>query len=423
MLQKLSGVLSAQIAGESIAFVVAPGAGFDTFAVTASTHLTVVESTTLADGTLLSNVREDSIADGALGFAGLTTGVPDASGAFAAVAADATTPDGEVEQVSTAGEAVTETVTTSLASLTLVMNQASAQLDLAQGNVGDNDDLLDLVADLNGQIAASALAGLVKADLQGDRVRFTTTGIGIGTSLLIFGQRSFSVGATTTFDDGFALLRDLGGGQTFSALGFDEVFAIGTDRSYLVAEVPFPGWSPTVGAMSTPEGMIGRQPVLFGEAGQIIEGVDFGNILVAGFDLGEDFDADEGELVMLAPAITDPLGREGDPYDYLWQVEADNGDIVAGGTEAAFSFTPHDNGTYVVRLFVTDVERGLAAYPDEVVITAHNVAPALEAGAGQSVFEGELVSIEPLISDAGILATHRALIAWGDGTTTVLGSL
>ena len=46
--------------------------GFDALEVQAAAHQTVVETTTLGDGTPLTHVREDSTTDGALGFAGLT---------------------------------------------------------------------------------------------------------------------------------------------------------------------------------------------------------------------------------------------------------------------------------------------------------------------------------------------------------------
>src|SRR5690606_4737638 len=88
-----------------------------------------------------------------------------------------------------------------------------------------------------------------------------------------------------------------------------------------------------------------------------------------------------------------------------------------------FSFTPYDNGVYTIKLFLTDVERGLAAYPDEIIVTSLNVAPELEAGGDHEIDEGELLEIAVPFSDAGTNDTHSALVEWGDGTSTVFESL
>ncbi|MGH3554078.1 MAG: LamG domain-containing protein, partial [Mycobacterium sp.] len=279
--------ISAEIVDGAIAFVAASDSGITSLTVRSSTHTTVVEST-VVDDTTLSHIRSDAVTDGALGFAALTQGVADASGKLIAAAADATTPTGGIAQDAVDGTAVTVTTTTRAVQLLLQVGQLSALVTLSQGTVGDNGNLLDLIADLNAQIGGSALAGKVVADLDGNRVRFTTTSIGSATGLLVLGQSSFSTGAKTVFDDGFELVRNLGSGSVSSALGFDENFTSGTDRSYLVAEVPQVGWFPTAGTLIGTELVLGELPVLFGLPGEIEEGVDFGNLIVVNLDMGPD---------------------------------------------------------------------------------------------------------------------------------------
>ena len=56
----------------------------------------------------------------------------------------------------------------------------------------------------------------------------------------------------------------------------------------------------------------------------------------------------EGSLVSLSGTFTDP--GSADTHTQTWSVSASNGQVVAGGSGASFSFTPNDNGTYTVTL-------------------------------------------------------------------------
>ena len=228
--------------------------------------------------------------------------------------------------------------------------------------------------------------------------------------------------ATTTFGDGATQVRQLPGSFQSQALGFDEDGAFGTDRSYLVAEIPQVGWHPTTGTQIGAQTVLGVLPVLFGAAGEIAEDVDFGNLIVVNLDMGPDLTVNEGGLATVTPVISDPLGRS-NAFTYLWLAESSNGQVVAGGTGANFSFTPYDNGTYTLRLFVTDTERGFAAQPGTVTVTALNVAPSFEAGADRAIDEGALLALDLPFTDPGRNDTHSALINWGDGTSIALASL
>src|SRR5262249_16495554 len=56
----------------------------------------------------------------------------------------------------------------------------------------------------------------------------------------------------------------------------------------------------------------------------------------------------EGTLLTLGSSVSDP--GTADTFSYLWQVTASNGQVIADGAGASFSFTANDNGTYTVTL-------------------------------------------------------------------------
>src|SRR5262249_26433660 len=65
----------------------------------------------------------------------------------------------------------------------------------------------------------------------------------------------------------------------------------------------------------------------------------------------------EGTAITLASTVTDTGGGTG-PYTYAWSVTK-NGVAYASGTPTdgtSFTFTPNDNGTYVVSLAVTSAD-------------------------------------------------------------------
>jgi PKD repeat protein len=120
----------------------------------------------------------------------------------------------------------------------------------------------------------------------------------------------------------------------------------------------------------------------------------------------------EGTEITLTSIVDDP--GTADTFTYAWNVTKD-GSAYAGGNAASFSFTPDDNGTYVVSLVVTDDDGGVGS--DSTSITVSNVAPAVHAGADQTVNEGDTVSFAGTFTDAGAGDTHTVLWDFGDGTT------
>ncbi|MDY3559679.1 S8 family serine peptidase [Gemmata sp. JC673] len=134
---------------------------------------------------------------------------------------------------------------------------------------------------------------------------------------------------------------------------------------------------------------------------------------------GADRTVNEGTPVTLTGLFTD--AGAADTHTLSWSVSASNGQVIAGGTGAAFAFTPTDNGTYTVTFTVTDDDGGVGT--DTVVVTVNNVAPAI-AVVGNSAptigaaAEGQTVIVTAVFTDAGAADTHTATINWGDGTVT-----
>ena len=137
-------------------------------------------------------------------------------------------------------------------------------------------------------------------------------------------------------------------------------------------------------------------------------------------DAGADQTVDEGDLVSQDGSFSD--AGSGDSHTFLWQVVADNGQIIADATTEDFSFTPFDNGSYSLTFTVTDDDGDSDS--DTALITVDNVDPTVDAGADQSVDEGDLVSLDPAtFTDAGSNDTHTASIDWGDGSSLAVGSV
>lgn len=81
----------------------------------------------------------------------------------------------------------------------------------------------------------------------------------------------------------------------------------------------------------------------------------------------------EGTAISLGSSITDVAA---DTHTYSWSVTK-NGNAYATGTAANFSFTPDDNGTYVVTLTVTDDDSGVGTDSKTITVmtTVSEVVP------------------------------------------------
>ncbi|MFQ5979663.1 MAG: PKD domain-containing protein [Candidatus Heimdallarchaeota archaeon] len=137
---------------------------------------------------------------------------------------------------------------------------------------------------------------------------------------------------------------------------------------------------------------------------------------------GADQTVNEGELVSLDPATFTDDGT-GDTHTAMitWgdgTVDVGLVSEIAGSGTVSGSHTYADNGDYTITVTVTDDDSTSGS--DTLMITVNNVAPSVEAGAHQTVNEGELVSLDPAtFTDDGTGDTHTAMITWGDGTVDV----
>src|SRR5206468_1249540 len=111
---------------------------------------------------------------------------------------------------------------------------------------------------------------------------------------------------------------------------------------------------------------------------------------------GPDQTVNEGDAVNLAGTFTDPGA---DSWSYSWHVVSSNGQVIADGSGQAFSFTSNDYGTYTATFTVTDDDGGVGT--SSAVVTVSNVATTANAGADQTVNEGDTVNLFGTFTDPG----------------------
>jgi PKD repeat protein len=87
-----------------------------------------------------------------------------------------------------------------------------------------------------------------------------------------------------------------------------------------------------------------------------------------------------------------------------------DGSPYASGAAAGLSFTPNDNGAYVVSLTATDDDGGMGTAPT-VTITVANVAPAVVINGAPSIGSvGSTITLTNTVTDPGSLDTFT--YAW-----------
>jgi Ca2+-binding RTX toxin-like protein len=109
---------------------------------------------------------------------------------------------------------------------------------------------------------------------------------------------------------------------------------------------------------------------------------------------------------------------------YEWTVTRD-GDEVATGTTADFSFTPDDDGSYVVSLEVTDGDEAAGdVATDSETLTVDNVAPVAGISGPSAGVHGQPVTFTLTASDADAdeAAGFTYVINWGDGQTETVAA-
>ncbi len=106
-------------------------------------------------------------------------------------------------------------------------------------------------------------------------------------------------------------------------------------------------------------------------------------------------------------------------FTYSWRVTK-NGNPYASGSGANFSFTPDDEGTFVVTFQATD-DGGMTG-TDSMTIIGTNVAPtaainSITASAPLVITPQQLLTFKGGFTDPGTLDTHSATWDFGDGTS------
>ena len=144
--------------------------------------------------------------------------------------------------------------------------------------------------------------------------------------------------------------------------------------------------------------------------------------------------SDEGDPVTFHGTFTDP-GILDAPYSFTWQAIADNGQVVAplSGTVAAagsvpdFTFTPVDNGNYVISLVISD-KGGATSLASTISLTVADVAPTANVSGPASSDEGDPVTFHGTFTDPGVLDapysfTWQAIADNGQVVTPVSGTV
>lgn len=128
----------------------------------------------------------------------------------------------------------------------------------------------------------------------------------------------------------------------------------------------------------------------------------------------------EGQSVNFTGTFSDPGTADTHTATIDWGDGTSTAGVVVeanGQGTVTASHVYADNGTYTITLTVTD-NGGLSGSLGATATIA-NVAPTVLAASNLSGGEGQPLSFSGTFSDPGTADTHTAVIAWGDGTTSV----
>jgi carboxypeptidase T len=135
----------------------------------------------------------------------------------------------------------------------------------------------------------------------------------------------------------------------------------------------------------------------------------------------------EGSLVTVNGVVIDPGWLEALTATVDWgdgtPVEPISGVLENGRPDATLTVAPThvyaDNGAYTVTICGSDDETTVCTTS---TISVNNVAPTVDAGADQIIYEGDTAILDPsTFNDKGTLDTHVATIDWGDGSVSDAG--
>jgi len=130
-------------------------------------------------------------------------------------------------------------------------------------------------------------------------------------------------------------------------------------------------------------------------------------------DVGGPYEVTEGSPVFFDGSnSSDPDGKI---KRYEWDLNDDG--LFDDAKRPTMSYTWGDDYAGNITLKVTDKDR--LSDTDTTTVTVSNVAPIVEAGADQTVNQGDMVSLSGSFTDPGWLDTHTIDWDFGDGYTAV----
>lgn len=134
--------------------------------------------------------------------------------------------------------------------------------------------------------------------------------------------------------------------------------------------------------------------------------VDVLNVAPAAAIVGLPESGVEGTEIALASTVADP--GTADTHTYAWEILKD-GELYQAGEGDALSFTPDDEGSYEVRLTVTDDDGGATTTTGTVAVA--NANPVAEiAGLPEAAVEGAAIALTGSATDPGVNDTQT--LAW-----------
>jgi len=247
---------------------------------------------------------------------------------------------------------------------TIIVNIGGAEIDFDRGNfVGaiNSDDLRRKIIwnfhEATDLYFDRAVNGTVLAPLAHLHNSTNINGTVIVDSFLVRGPIGLS-----SFNGNGLTSGDVGGVETNFALV--QLAVSDTSNSSLA-----PSYSSTVLTTGNlrPAALITQS----GGPGTLTPGIE------VGFDAAASFDGNNDALTYSWSIISKPEGSE---------------ISLTGNTSPSVSATPDKSGLYVIQLVVSDGE--LISRPATLAFNAQNTAPTANAGASQSVFKSELVSLD-----------------------------
>ncbi|HEX7140298.1 MAG TPA: DNA/RNA non-specific endonuclease [Vicinamibacterales bacterium] len=128
----------------------------------------------------------------------------------------------------------------------------------------------------------------------------------------------------------------------------------------------------------------------------------------------------EGTAISVTGGATDV--DPGDSFTFAFSVTKNGSAYTTGsasGSGTPFTFTPDDNGTYVVSEVVTDSHGGQGTASASINVA--NVDPVISAVTGPTAplpLSGATATIAVIYTDAGSADTQTATFAWDDTTTS-----